>query len=125
MEYKERALSLWQAIHRQDWDALADFFAPDAQIFWHNTRERFTPGEFVRANSEYPGDWTVTVERAEEWGDLVVTAIQTRAGEASFHAVSFFQMGEDGRIVRLDEYWGGDGPPPRWRIDKQIGTPME
>lgn len=124
MGHKEQILALWGAIHHQRWETVADFFAPGARILLHNTREQFTPQEFVRLNSEYPGDWTITVERVEELDHLIITVIRTQAGEASLHATSFFQMGEGGRITRLDEYWGDDGPPPDWRIQRHIGAPI-
>lgn len=115
----------WKAVADQDAAALAAFFAPDAAVQWHNTNERFTVAEFLRANCEYPGGWAGAVERVEEAEGRLISAarVWTRDGSASFHAVSFFTL-EDGKIKALDEYWGDDGPPPQWRRDLGIGTPI-
>ena len=42
----------WQAVLRQDRETLRGFFHPDAWVNWHNTGERFTVEEFIRANCE-------------------------------------------------------------------------
>lgn len=102
------------------------WFRQDAAIYWHNTNERFSLPEFLRANCEYPGAWDGRVERVEQAGRCIVTAVHVWARNnprLSFHVASFFQLCE-GRIARLDEYWGDDGPAPAWRQEKQIGTPV-
>ena len=108
---------------RQDAAALREWFAPEAEVYWHCTDERFTAEEYIRANCEYPGDWEGAVERAEwtEDGCVSVAAVWPKDRSARFHAVSFFRFVED-RITRLDEYWADDGPPPQWRKEKHIGS---
>ena len=39
----------------------------------------------------------------------------------SFQVVSFIKI-KDGKIVLMDEYWGDDGAPPQWRLEKKLGT---
>ncbi|EEV19128.1 hypothetical protein TREVI0001_0232 [Treponema vincentii ATCC 35580] len=39
----------------------------------------------------------------------------------SFHVVSFIKIKDD-KIISMDEYWGDDGAPPQWRLEKQLGT---
>ena len=114
---------LWADVARQDAAALREWFAPEAEVYWHCTDERFTAEEYIRANCEYPGDWEGAVERAEwtEDGCVSVTAVWPKDRSARFHAVSFFRFAED-RITRLDEYWADDGPPPQWRKEKHIGS---
>lgn len=115
----------WDAVLRQDRDAIREFFHPDAWVNWHNTDEHFTLEEFIRANCEYPGQWDGTVERVVSTGTctISVTHVFSRDGKLSFHVVSFISMAE-GKIRSIDEYWGDDGPPPQWRQEKQIGTPI-
>ena len=123
MEPKNLITGLWNAMDRRRWHEIADYFCGDAAIFWHNTNERFTVPEFVEANSNYPGQWTIQVERLEEIGDLVISVVDVALveGGQSCHAVSFFEL-EGGRIRTLHEYWGDNGRPPQWRIDRKIGT---
>lgn len=102
------------------------FFAPGASVRWHNTNEAFSAEEFIEVNCEYPGAWDGEVERVERIGGLIVTAVRVFAVDrgASFHAVSFFHV-RDGKIVSIDEYWGDDGAPPQWRLDKKIGRTIK
>lgn len=124
MENKQIVQALWQAIDRQNWQQLQAFFALQAVICWHNTNEQFTPPEFVRANSEYPGKWRITVQRLEETQTGVVSVVHVTDSIQSFHATSFFSF-ENGIITRLDEYWGDDGDAPQWRKTKKIGKPIQ
>ncbi len=118
--------SFWDAVLRQDADAIRAFFHPDAWVRWHNTNEHFTVEEFIRANCEYPGKWAGEIERIVTADNVVITAVHVYStnGEISCHAASFIQV-EDGKIVSMDEYWGDDGPVPAWRLEKRIGTKIK
>lgn len=110
----------WRAALRQDAAAMRPWFRQDAAIYWHNTNERFSLQEFLRANCEYPGAWDGRVERVEQAGRCIITAVHVWARNnpsLSFHVASFFQLCE-GKIARLDEYWGDDGPAPAWQAGK-------
>lgn len=115
----------FQDVVAQNRERLADYFAPDARILWHNTNEQFSAAEFIRANCEYPGRWEGQIERLLPIQDGWVLAgrVWEREEKSSFHVVSFIRI-EGEKIVRIDEYWGDDGPPPQWRREKRIGTPI-
>ena len=117
--------SYWDAVIRQDPEAMILFFKEDAVIRWHNTNECFTVLEFLRANCEYPGQWWGTVERIVQQDDLIVTVTHVYNEEetVSHHAVSFFTVQED-EIAAVDEYWGEDGVAPQWRQMMRIGCPI-
>ena len=112
----------WQAVLRKDAAAIRESFHPQARIYWHNSDECFTVEDFIRANCQYPGDWAGRVKRIERLDGLVVTVTQVWAqgGDPSLHAVSFFELSQ-GKILRLDEYWGDDGPAPQWRRALALG----
>ena len=118
--------AFFTAVLSQDGEAIRAFFHPGAQIRWHCTRELFTVDEFVRVNTEYPGDWTGEVEHelcvGENGSYLAVVAghITERNSGASFHCVSYLRI-HGGRIASLDEYWADDGAPPEWRRALNIG----
>lgn len=117
----------WAAVAAQQRDALCAFFAPDAKILWHCTNECFSVEDYLTANCEYPGAWRGQVERVEPLAQgqaVSVARVWLADGSAAFHAVSFFTLCE-GRIARLEEYWGDDGPAPAWRQEMQLGTPIE
>ncbi|MDO5062578.1 MAG: nuclear transport factor 2 family protein [Peptostreptococcaceae bacterium] len=112
----------WELVLMQAREELKSYFHPEAQIFWHNTNERFTVDEFILVNSVYPGEWSGEIERIERMDDLIITAVYvySKDGEVSDHVVSFIRL-EEGRIIRVDEYWGNDTKPPKWRLDMKIG----
>lgn len=116
----------WAAVLRQDADEIRSFFHPSADIYWHCTNERFTVEEFIKANCEYPGCWDGEIEKTVVSDGLVITAtcVYTKERSASFHAVTFFKI-SDGKIVTLDEYWGDDSEPPKWRRDMKIGRTID
>lgn len=115
----------WRAALAQEAETMRQFFQKGAIIRWPNTNEQFTVEEFLRANCEYPGSWAGEVERVEEIGNLIITVVHvySRDKTASCHVTSFIRT-EGDRIISLDEYWGDDGPPPRWRQEKRIGMPI-
>ncbi len=125
MKYKEQVIALWNDIDKQNWDNISKYFDDQSIINWNNTNERFTVQEFVRVNSEYPGEWNIKIERLECINNLVISVVkvQLRNEDISFHATSFFEFNND-TIKVLNEYWGDDGKVPQWRIQKQIGKPI-
>ena len=116
----------WRNVLEQNAERLKAYFHEDAYVNWHNTNEHFTAEEFIRANCEYPGEWAGEIERKENTGDLIITAVHvySRDKALSFHVTSFIRV-IGGKIAAIDEYWGDDGEPPQWRIDKNIGTPIK
>ena len=115
-------LSFWNAVLRQDANAIRTYFHSDAWVNWHNTNEHFTVEEFIQANCEYPGEWDGKVERVIATDTHIITAthVYSKDGNISCHATSFFHIVND-KIASVDEYWGDDGPAPQWRQDKNIG----
>jgi len=127
VDKRDLVREFWREVVAQNEVSLRSHFSPDAIINWHNTNERFSVDEFIIANCEYPGKWHGQVERIEVVSDdLVITVARAWAADegSSYHAVSFFKF-DGAKIVQLDEYWGDDGPPPQWRLDKQIGRRID
>ncbi len=118
------ARAFLDAVVRQDAQTLRAFLAPDAEVRWHCSNERFTAEGFVRANCDYPGDWHGQVERVERLQEGMAVVSRVWSEDASFHVVSFFRLTEEGRVASLDEYWGDDGPPPSWRAALQLSRPI-
>lgn len=116
----------WADVLRQDAAAIRTYFAPNAWINWHNTNERFTAEEFIRANCEYPGDWDGEIEQLVCTEHQIVTAthVYTRDKKQHFHVTSFIRIADD-KISSIDEYWGDDGPAPQWRQALHIGSKIK
>lgn len=117
--------AFFRAVVTQDADTLRAFFAPDAQICWHCSNERFTLEEYIRANCEYPRKWKGELERIEQAGDttVLVGRIFNTEGPA-LHVVSFLRE-QGGKIVSLDEYYGDDGSAPAWRQEMKLGKKID
>ncbi len=125
MAIKKIVLDLWGDLNRQNWDNLSSYFSETATINWHDSNERFSVDEFVFANSHYPGNWQINIEKLISIENIVISVVKVSLKESdiSFHATSFFEF-ENDKIKTLDEYWGEDGIPPQWRIDMKIGKPI-
>jgi len=125
MDYKEQVIALWNDMDKQNWNNIHSYFNDEAIIYWNNTNEEFNLAEYVRTNCEYPGDWSIKIERLECSENLVISVVkvQLENDDVSFHGISFFEF-NNGRISLLNEYWGDDGKAPQWRIDKHIGKPI-
>ena len=114
--------AFWNDVISQNRNALASYFCDDAIIRWHCSNEQFTVAEYIKANCDYPGDWTGEIERMEEMDSLIVLAgrVFPASGESSFHVVSFIKLA-NGLISEMDEYWSDDGEAPAWRKEMGIG----
>ena len=125
MDLKKTAEALFQSTVMQKAEQMKEYFLEEALINWHNTNECFSLDEYIRANCEYPGNWLCTVERIELTGNVVILvgAVKSKDSLVAFHVTSFYEFKED-KVIKLEEYWGEDGEAPQWRIDMNIGRPV-
>lgn len=116
----------WESTLKQRAEEMRKFFHPKAKVRFHNTNEEFTVDEFIEINCEYPGSWDGMIERIEKIGKIQIIVLQVfdREQNLFFHVTSFMEIEED-KIVSIDEYWGEDGCPPQWRLDKKIGKKIK
>lgn len=112
----------WESTLKQRAEEMRKFFHPKAKVRFHNTNEEFTVDEFIEINCEYPGSWNGVIKRIEKIGRIQIIVVQVfdREQNLFFHVTSFMEIEED-KIISIDEYWGEDGCPPQWRLDKKIG----
>ena len=117
MAYSELILNYWDKIGNREWGEFHNFFTASATVEWPNTNELFKDiCNFVRINSEYPGDWNIKIEKIIEFDNVVITItyVSSKESNTSFYAVSFFEF-EGQKISKLTEYWGENGSAPEWR----------
>jgi hypothetical protein len=112
-----------KSVVSQNEKEMRKFFHKTATIKWHNTNEKFTLDEYIKVNCEYPDEWESKIEKYEKVGNLVilVALISSKTKNISFYVTSFLKILDD-KIIELDEYWGDNGVPPKWRIDMNIGS---
>ena len=115
--------SFVQAVVTQNADTLKSFFTPGAIICWHDSNEQLDVDEYMRANCEYPGQWSGAVQRVEKSGDTIIIVTKISSDESS-HLITAFAKLVDGKISRLDEYYSDINEVPQWRKDMNIGKPI-
>ena len=109
---REVAIELWRCFDELRFRDALPLLAEDFEVHWPSTRERIrSPENFIALNESYPGSWRCTVRRIDEYASSVVTVTEISDGETGLFALSFFEM-RDGQIVRAEEYFADNGPPP-------------
>lgn len=116
----------YNAVLSQNALEIKKFFNEDAYIDWNNTNERFTVDEFIEVNCTYLDKWGGEVERVEQIGNLIIAVAKVINvfDKSSFYVNSFILL-ENGKISKLDEYWGDNGEIPQWRMIKNIGVKIK
>ena len=110
----------------QNADAMRTYLAPDAVVCWHETNEQFTAEEYIRANCEYPGAWTHSIKRTDSLpnGLVVVYLLSSCDEDLEFYVTAFIKL-QDGKTTHLDEYYCHCSAAPQWRLDMNIGKPID
>ncbi len=104
----EVVAAYWAAANDRDWTAFGDLLSEDVVYEGPQTRERVRGREpYVRFNVEgFPGDWYLEVRRVV--GDDLHAAswIQfTNADGTVQPGLCFFDLGDDGLIERITDFW--------------------
>ena len=110
-----------QAVVSQNADILTGFFTSDAVICWHDSNEQFTAAEYIKANCEYPAEWSGEIQRVNkiDGGFVIVTKICSKTD--TVFVCSFIEL-RNGKICRMDEYYSSLEEVPEWRSNLNIGT---
>ena len=107
-------LEFWRLMASNDFHSVKQVLAESFVLEWPQSNERIRgPENFARMNAEYPanGLWQFTVKRLLSSDQDVVTQVAVTDGVQSAEAISFFTV-QDGKIVKLTEYWPESNPPP-------------
>jgi limonene-1,2-epoxide hydrolase len=107
----------WAAMQRNDWDGAAALLADDAVLAWPQSGERVRgPADFVAVNRHYPsaGAWRFEVRRIVAEASAAASEVTVTDGARRDRAVTFFEV-DDGRIVRMVEFWPDPFPAAAWR----------
>ena len=104
----------WLVFNNQRWNELVNYFTTDANIIWPHTKETFTVKQFIEINSNYPGNWLISLKEKLNLNDSMITVVEVSDEIKSYHAVSFFKFKDD-KITELKEYWGENVNIPDWR----------
>ena len=111
----EAVTAYWAAVEARDWETVAGLVARDLFYEVPQTRERVRGRDaFVRFCAEgFPGEWHIAVERAVGQDRHAATWVRWSPGEdAAQPGLSFFDVGDDGRITRITDFWPEPYEPP-------------
>jgi limonene-1,2-epoxide hydrolase len=107
--------SLWNAIAKNDLEAVANAYAEDAVQEWPQSGERIVGRANIMAiNESYPGQPEVTIRRINGSGDLWVTETTLDYGGDRYECVSIVEL-SNGKVVRETDYFGAPFEAPAWR----------
>ncbi len=112
----------WVYLSEQKFHEAGALMAKNAIVKEPNTREIYVNAQdYVRLNEEYPGNWKASIEKLVSIDDLVISVVKLEDSEQqiSMYATSFFIV-KDELITELEQYWGDNGEPPDWRIEKSL-----
>jgi ketosteroid isomerase-like protein len=106
----------WSAAEARDWAAFGDLLAEDVVYELPQTRERVRGrAAYVRFNAEFPGDWHVAIERIVGSGRHAVSWTRFVVGADTQTGLCFFDLDENGRISRINDFWPEPYDPPPGR----------
>lgn len=115
----------WARMASNDFASVSDLLAPEFVLEWPQSNERIRGADrFVQMNTEYPanGPWRFTVNRVVGGEREAVSDVSVTDGVQSARALSFFEL-DEGRIIRLVEFWPEPYPAPANR--EHLVEPIE
>ena len=104
----EVVTAYWAAANARDWGAFGDLLAEDVVYEGPQTRERVRGREnYVRFNVEgFPGDWRLQVSQIIGEGLHASSWIEFANADGSIQpGLCFFELRDDGKIVRITDFW--------------------
>lgn len=103
----EVVAAYWAAAEARDWTAFGALLADDVVYQAPQTREqvRGRPA-YIRFNAEgFQYDWHVAVRRIVGEGQHGASWIEVTMPDCTQPGVCFFDLGHDGRITRITDFW--------------------
>jgi hypothetical protein len=113
---RRSAVAYVDNLERRDWAGLATLLAEGVVYELPQTRERVRGRPaFLQFNREYPGDWHLRVRGVVADGRLAALWLAVRVGDDEQDACVWVEVGEQGRIERITDYWPTPYDPPPGR----------
>lgn len=116
-EAREVVAAYWAAAEARDWAAFGALVAPDVVYEVPQTRERVRGREaYLRFNAEgFDRDWHLTVARITGEGAHAASWIEMADEGERYPGLCFFELGADGLIQRITDFWPQPYEPPASR----------
>lgn len=107
----------WSMMNSNDFRSVGSLLSDDFLLEWPQSGERIRGRDnYAAMNGEYPaqGRWTFTLNRIVGNELEAVSHVSLTDGVQKARVISFFTV-ENGRIVRMIEFWPEDFPAPENR----------
>jgi ketosteroid isomerase-like protein len=103
----EVVAAYWAAAEARDWAAFGALLADDVQYRGPQTREQVRGRDaYIRFNVEgFPYDWHATVQRIVGEGAHAASWIEFTGPDGAQPGLCFFELGEDGLIAEITDFW--------------------
>jgi len=97
----------WAAAEARDWTAFGALLADDVVYRGPQTREQVRGREaYLRFNVEgFRYDWHIAVQRIVGEGRHAASWIEFDGQEGTQPGLCFFELGDDGQIARITDFW--------------------
>lgn len=97
----------WAAAEARDWDAFGALLTDDVLYRGPQTKEQVRGREaYIRFNTEgFTYDWHIAVQRIIGEGQHAASCIEFTTGEGTQPGLCFFELGDDGRITQITDFW--------------------
>ena len=97
----------WAAAEARDWDAFGALLADDVTYRGPQTREQVRGrAAYLRFNVEgFAYDWHATVRQIVGEGRHAASWIEFTGPEGTQPGLCFFELGDDGRITQITDFW--------------------
>jgi ketosteroid isomerase-like protein len=115
-ESRRVAVAYVESLEQRDWPRLTELLAQDVVYEMPQTRERIHGrADFLRFNTEYPGDWHLRLRRSVADGPHVALWLDVRVGDERQDACVWLEVTEAGTIGTITDYWPEPYEPPAGR----------
>jgi hypothetical protein len=103
----EVVAAYWAAAEARDWDAFGALLTDDVTYRGPQAREQVCGREaFIRFNVEgFRYDWHIAVRQIIGEGPHAASWIEVTARDGTQPGLCFFDLGDDGRIARITDFW--------------------
>ncbi len=103
----EVVAAYWAAAEARDWNAFGALLADDVIYRGPQTREQVRGREaYIRFNVEgFAYDWHIAVQRIVGEGRHAASWIEFTGQEGTQPGLCFFELGDDGRITQITDFW--------------------
>jgi predicted ester cyclase len=97
----------WAAAERRDWDTFASLVSEQVVYQAPQSREQVRGRDaYMRFNREgFPGGWHLSVLRIVGEGRHAASWLEFSDAGDRYPGVCFFDLGEDGQIARITDFW--------------------